>query len=470
MHHITPLLLSRLQFAWVIALHILLPAFTIGLSCYIALLEVTACLTKRDIYRRISSFWIKIFAVSFGMGVVSGIVMPFQFGSNWSRFSDITANIIGPLMGYEVLIAFFLESAFLGVLLFGRKRVPAWAYALSAVLVAVGTLISAFWILAVNSWMQTPAGYAMQDGRFVPTDMMAVIFNPSFPYRFFHTVTGFMVTAAFVVLGVSAYYLRQRRAVEESRVSIKMTLILLAIMVPAQIVIGDLHGLNTLKYQPLKLAAMEGIWETQARVPATLFALPDAKNEKNHFEISIPALGSFYLTHDWNGVVRGIKEWPKADRPPVAIVFFAFRIMVGIALIMLATVIAGLILQARRRLSDSPCYLRLCTWLSPIGFIAVLAGWVVTEVGRQPWTVYGLLRTSHSVTPSLTTTDVSISLALYLVSYLLIFGAGLGILIRLVRIGPPTGPATQHSGPSGNVERAARPLSAALPQADNDHA
>ncbi len=463
MHDLTPLLLSRLQFAWVIALHILLPAFTVGLSCYIALLEVVACFTKQDIYRRISSFWIKIFAISFGMGVVSGIVMPFQLGTNWSRFSDLTANVLGPLMGYEVLMAFFLEAAFLGVLLFGRKRVPEWAYALSAVFIAIGTLISSFWILSVNSWMQTPTGYVMQEGRFFPSSMTDIIFNPSFPYRFFHTVSGFMVTAAFVVLGVSAYYLRQKRAVEESRVSIKLTLILLAIMVPAQIVIGDLHGLNTLKYQPLKLAAMEGIWETQTRAPAHLFAIPDEKNEKNHFEISIPALGSLYLTHGWDGEVRGIKEWPKEDRPPVAIVFFAFRIMVGIALIMLAMVVVGIILQLRQRLSHSPCYLRLCTWLSPIGFIAVLAGWVTTEVGRQPWTVYGLLRTSHSVTPSLTTTDVGISIALYLLSYLLIFGAGLGILIRLVRIGPTT-PESEPSDHSDHNERAARPLSAVLPQ------
>lgn len=463
MHHITPLLLSRLQFAWVIALHILLPAFTVGLSCYIALLEVVACVTKQDIYRRISSFWIKIFAISFGMGVVSGIVMPFQFGTNWSRFSDLTANVIGPLMGYEVLMAFFLEAAFLGVLLFGRKRVPAWAYALSAVFIAVGTWISSFWILAVNSWMQTPTGYVIQEGRFFPSSMMDVIFNPSFPYRFFHTVSGFMVTAAFVVLGVSAYYLRQKRVVEESRISIKLTLILLAILVPAQIVIGDLHGINTLKYQPLKLAAMEGIWETQTRAPAHLFAIPDEKNEKNHFEISIPALASLYLTHGFDGEVRGIKEWPKADRPPVAIVFFAFRIMVGIGLLMLAMVVIGIILQLRQRLSHSPRYLRLCTWLSPIGFVAVLAGWTTTEVGRQPWTVYGLLRTSHSVTPSLTTTDVSISIVFYLLSYMLIFGAGLAILIRLIRIGP----MTSQSEPSDHNERAARPLSAALPPDHN---
>ena len=298
-------LLSRFQFAWVIAFHILLPAFTVGLSCFIATLELLWWISKRDVYRRLSAFWLKIFAVSFGMGVVSGIVMPFQFGTNWSRFTDATASVIGPLMGYEVLTAFFLEAAFLGVLLFGRKLVPQWAHVLAAVFVASGTVISSFWILAVNSWMQTPAGYKiLPDGRFEVTSFFDAIFTPSFPYRLGHTVSAFLVTAAFVILGVGALYLRQRRALEESRVMTKMALIFLVIMVPVQMVIGDAHGLNTLEHQPAKVAAMEGLWNTGSRVPAAIFAIPDQANERNDFEISIPVLGSIYLTHSLNGTVQ----------------------------------------------------------------------------------------------------------------------------------------------------------------------
>ena len=430
------LLLSRMQFAWVIALHILLPAFTVGLSCYIATLELLWWATGRDVYRRLSAFWIRIFAVSFGMGVVSGIVMPFQFGTNWSRFIAATSSTIGSLMAYEVLTAFFLESAFLGVLLFGRKLVPQWAHVLSAMFVALGTLMSSFWILAVNSWMQTPSGYRIVDGKFVPDSMLAVIFNPSFPYRLAHTVTAFLVTTAFVVLGVGAHYLLKRRAPEEGRVMVKMGLWFLIVMVPVQIAIGDEHGRNTLEYQPVKLAAMEGLWDTGRRVPANLFSIPDDAQERNHFEISIPVLGSIYLTHDPNGLVHGLKDWPRADRPNVPIVFFAFHIMVGIALLMLILVIAGLVLWPKRRLYASRRWLALCRLASPLGFIAVLAGWTTTEAGRQPWTVYGLMRTADSVTPSLTTADVSISLALYVLSYLFIFGSG-GILIaRLLRLGP----------------------------------
>jgi cytochrome d ubiquinol oxidase subunit I len=454
-------LLSRFQFAWVVAFHILLPAFTVGLSCFIATLEFNWWITKRDVYRRLSAFWLKIFAVSFGMGVVSGIVMPFQFGTNWSRFSDATANVVGPLMGYEVLTAFFLESAFLGVLLFGRKLVPQWAHVMSAIFVAAGTVISSFWILAVNSWMQTPQGHRMlPDGRFEVVSFFDVIFTPSFPYRLGHTVSAFLVTTGFVILGVGAMYLRQKRAVEESRVMLKMSLIFLIIMVPIQMVIGDSHGLNTLKYQPAKLAAMEGLWETGSRVPANLFSIPDEKEERNRFEISIPVLGSLYLTHDPNGVVRGLKDFPREDRPPVAVVFFAFRIMVGIALLMFALVLSGIVLFARGKLEQSTRWLRCATFAMPLGFIAVIAGWTTTEAGRQPWTVYGILRTRDSVTPSLTTADVGLSWALYMLAYLVIFGAGFVLLRRLVRIGP-TDASRDHENESLDTKtRAARPLSA----------
>jgi cytochrome bd ubiquinol oxidase subunit I len=453
------LLLSRLQFAWVIALHILLPAFTVGLSCYIATLETLWWATGRDVYRRLSAFWIRIFAVSFGMGVVSGIVMPFQFGTNWSRFVTATSSTIGSLMAYEVLTAFFLESAFLGVLLFGRKLVPQWAHVLSAIFVALGTLMSSFWILAVNSWMQTPSGYRIVDGKFVPDSMWAVIFNPSFPYRLAHTVTAFLVTTALVVLGVGAHYLLKGRARDEARVMVKMGLWFLAVMVPLQVAIGDAHGLNTREYQPVKLAAMEGLWNTGRRVPANLFSIPDDDEERNHFEISIPVLGSIYLTHDPNGLVRGLKDWPRADRPVVPIVFFAFHIMVGVALLMLVIVIWGLSLWRKRRLYGARAWLAACRIGSSLGFIAVIAGWTTTEAGRQPWTVYGLMRTADSVTPSLTPGDVALSLALYVISYIVIFGSGAVLIARLLRLGPE---ARDGAAPTLD-RRAARPLSAARP-------
>jgi len=331
---LSPLLLSRLQFAWVIAWHILLPAFTIGSASFIALLEGLYLASGRDVYFRLSNFWIRIFAIAFGMGVVSGIVMPFQIGTNWSRYADATANVLSPLFGYEGITAFFLESAFLGVLLFGRKLVPRWAHFVSALMVALGTLFSSFWILAANSWMQTPSGYVVIDGRFFPSDWLRIIFNPSFPYRFAHTVVGFYVTTGFVVIGVAAYYLRRGRFVEESRVMLSMTLWLLTVLVPLQIVLGDQHGLNTLAYQPAKVAAMEGDWDTQSRMPLVLFAIPDEANATNRDAIEIPDLGSLILTHDPNGVVRGLKNWPRDQWPPVAIPFFAFRIMVSIGLLM----------------------------------------------------------------------------------------------------------------------------------------
>ena len=452
------LLLSRVQFAWVIAMHILLPAFTVGLSCYIATLEVLWWLKKDDVYRRLSAFWIKIFAVSFGMGVVSGIVMPFQFGTNWSRYIDATSNVVGGLMAYEVLTAFFLEAAFLGVLLFGRKLVPQWAHVFSALMVALGTLLSSFWILAVNSWMQTPAGHETVNGRFFPVDMFAVIFSPSFPYRLTHTVVAFLVTTAFVILGVGAMYLRQQRHLEESKVMLRMSLFFLTVMVPLQILVGDLHGVNTLEHQPAKLAAMEGLWETGRGIPASLFAIPDAEAETNHFEIAIPKLGSLYLTHDWNGEVKGLKAWPREDRPPVAIVYFAFRIMVGIGVLMLVIVAAGWWQLKRGRLLTSPGFLRAAQYAMPIGFVAVLAGWTVTEVGRQPWVVYGLMRTRDAVSPSLTTGDVALSLAAYVLAYIVIFGGGFVLLRRMVRRGPAAAQAAEgHEDPSS---RSARPLSA----------
>jgi len=444
-----PVLLSRLQFAWVIAWHILLPAFTVGLASFIAVLEGAHFVTRREVYLRLSSFWTKIFAVSFGMGVVSGIIMPFQFGTNWSRFSDATANVISPLLAYEGLTAFFLESAFLGVLLFGRQLVPRWAHFVAALMVALGTLFSSFWILATNSWMQTPSGYEIIDGRFFPKDWLEIIFNPSFPYRLTHTVVAFYITTAFVVLGVAGFYLRRSRFAEESRTMLSMTLWLLTVLVPLQIFLGDQHGLNTLKYQPTKLAAIEARWTTESRVPLTLFAIPDEQAAANRYAIDIPDLGSLILTHDLNGTVRGLKDWPRDQWPPVAIPFFAFRIMVGIGLLMLALVVLSWWLRVRHRLYDARWFLGLCEIASPIGFLAVLAGWTTTEVGRQPWTVYGLLRTAQSVSPSLTGTDVLLSLIGYGIVYLVMFPVGIAMMARLVRKGmsePALQPEPVESG------------------------
>lgn len=434
--HLDPLILSRLQFAWVVAFHILLPAFTVGLASFIAVLEGTYFITKREIYFRISIFWTKIFAISFGMGVVSGIVMPFQFGTNWSRYADATANILSPLLGYEGLTAFFLEASFLGVLLFGRNLVPRWAHFIAALMVALGTLFSTFWILSANSWMQTPAGYNIVDGRFFPASWLAIIFNPSFPFRFAHNVVGFYITTGFVVIAVGAYFIRKNMFIEESRIMFSMTLWLLTILVPLQIFLGDAHGLNTLKYQPAKLAAIEAHWEPERRAPLILFAIPDQKNEMNHAVIEIPLLGSIILTHSLDGEVPGLKAWPADQIAPVAIPFFSFRIMVGLGLMMLAVIIASLVLRTRKSLFHTPWFLRLCQYIAPIGFLTVLAGWVTTEVGRQPWTVYGLLRTAQSVSPSLTGVDVILSLIGYMLVYLIIFPVGILLMARIVRNGP----------------------------------
>ncbi|MGZ8154717.1 MAG: cytochrome ubiquinol oxidase subunit I [Burkholderiales bacterium] len=451
-----PLFLSRLQFAFLIAFHFLLPAFTIGLASYIAVLEALYLGTGRPAYLRISMFWIKVFALSFGMGVVSGIVMPFQFGTNWSRYSEATAAIVAPLMGYEALTAFFLEAAFLGILLFGRKLVPQWVHFASALVVTLGTLFSAFWILAANSWMQTPAGFEIVDGRFIPTDWLAVIFSPSFPYRFAHTVIAVYLTTAFTVIGVAAWYLRQGRHVEESRIMVAMGVLLASFLVPAQVVLGDLHGLNTLRHQPVKLAAIEGIWESGKSQPAVLFAIPDEAGERNRFEIGIPGLASYYLTHDWQGYVEGLKAVPAQDRPPVPTVFFGFRAMVGMWLVMAAMVVWAWTLALRGRLYASRPFLRVSTWVIPVGYVAVTAGWITTEAGRQPWVVYGHLRTAEAVTPSLTGGDVLASLVIYAVVYMIIFGAGLYYLVQLVRRGLPAElPAPQRDA------RPARPISAA---------
>lgn len=451
-----PEFLSRIQFAWVIGWHILLPAFTVGLASFIAFLEGAYTLSKRPVFLQLSQFWLRIFAISFGMGVVTGIVMPFQFGTNWSRFSDVAGNVISPLLAYEGLTAFFLEATFLGVLLFGRKLVPPVMHFVAAVLVAVGTLSSSFWILATNSWMQTPAGYEVIDGRFFPKDWFEIIFSPSFPYRLAHTVSAFYVTTAFVVLAVGAYTVRRGQWLAEGRTMLRLALWFLTIFVPLQIILGDMHGLNTLAHQPAKLAAIEGLWEGGRGVPASIIGWPDTTEERNLGELAIPRFGSLYLTHSWDGEVKGLKDFPPDQRAPVTIVYFAFRIMVGVALLMLAVVVTGLVLMRRGQLDQTGWYLRLCQFAACFGFIAVIAGWTTTEVGRQPWTIYGLMRTADSYSPSLTGANVLVSLLLYVMVYLVIYPVGLSLMLRLVW----RGPVPSDDAPSIGAGRSKSPVEA----------
>jgi cytochrome d ubiquinol oxidase subunit I len=397
-----PLLLSRVQFAFVISFHAIFPVFTIGLASYIAVLEGLLFRTGNPVWEKLSLFWTRVFAVVFGMGVVSGIVMSFQFGTNWSTFAYATANFLGPVLSYEVVTAFFLEAAFLGVLLFGRDKVPRGVHVFAAVMVALGTFISSFWILSANSWMQTPAGTELRDGVFHVTNWGAAIFNPSFIYRFLHMGVASFLTGGFVVAGVSAYFLIREREVEANRKALSMTLWMLLVLAPAQLVIGDMHGLNTLEHQPVKVAAMEGNWETGAGVPLLLFAWPDQDAAVNHLEVGVPNLASYILTHEWTGEVPGLKSVPREERPPVALVFWWFRVMVGLGLLMIGFAFYGLWLRLRGRLYQARGFLQGLRLMSLAPFVAVLAGWFVTETGRVPWLVHGEMTQAQGLTPSLT--------------------------------------------------------------------
>jgi cytochrome d ubiquinol oxidase subunit I len=429
-----PVFLARIQFAFTVTFHIIFPSFTIGLSAYIATLLVMWQRTGADRYHRLARFWTKIFAVSFAMGVVSGIVLSYQFGTNWSRFSLFAGNVIGPLIGYEVLTAFYLEATFLGVLLFGWRRVPPWLLTMSAIIVAIGTAISAFWILSANSWMQTPAGHEVRGGIAYPLDWIAVIFNPSFPYRFAHMMIAAYLTTALVVLAVGARYLLAGRTVEEARTMLRMAVAMMAVLAPLQLVVGDLHGLNTLQHQPIKVAAMEAHWETQKGAPLVLFAWPDETAESNRFEIAIPKAGSLILTRDPEGEVQGLKSVPPADRPPVVPVFFAFRIMVGIGLVLIAIGWIGAWLWWRGRLFEGRWFLRPVAHSWWLGFVAVICGWIVTESGRQPWLVSGLLRTADGISP-VPAASVASTLVLFVLIYGVVFSMGIYYINRLIARG-----------------------------------
>ncbi len=460
-----PLMLSRMQFAFVVCFHAIFPVFTIGLASTIAGFEALHFKTGNPVWLTLSKFWIQVFAVVFGIGVVSGIVMSFQFGTNWSNFSYATANFLGPVLSYEVLTAFFLEASFLGVLLFGRDKVPQGVHLFAAIMVATGTFISSFWILAANSLMQTPDGLELINGMYVVRSWTDALFTASFGYRFMHMGLASFLTAALVVAGVSAWFILQKRELEANRKALSVALWFLLILAPAQTLVGDYHGLNTLKYQPTKVAAMEGNWETSKGVPLLLFAIPDQENQTNHFEIAIPKLASLILTHDWDGELPGLKEVAVEEQPPVFAVFWAFRIMVGLGLLMIVFGVWGLVLRLGGRYYQTPLFLNGLRLMSISPFIAVLAGWVVTEMGRAPWLIYGQMTHAQGLTPSLTGGMALFTLIGYIVVYSLVFSAGIYYLLKVFRGGLEKANAPHEMD---EIERPMRPFSAAHAAIDEE--
>ncbi|CAE6889933.1 MULTISPECIES: cytochrome ubiquinol oxidase subunit I [Pseudomonas] len=460
--------LARIQFAFTISFHIIFPAITIGLASYLAVLEGLWLKTEQPVYRDLYHFWSKIFAVNFGMGVVSGLVMAYQFGTNWSAFSDFAGAVTGPLLTYEVLTAFFLEAGFLGVMLFGWNRVGPGLHFFSTLMVAVGTLISTFWILASNSWMQTPQGFEIVDGRVIPVDWLAVIFNPSFPYRLLHMATAAFLATAFFVGASAAWHLLRGRDNPAVRKMLSMAMWMALIVAPVQAVIGDFHGLNTLEHQPAKIAAIEGHWENPPgeATPLILFGWPDMEREETRFKVEIPKLGSLILTHSLDKQVPALKEFPKEDRPNSTIVFWSFRIMVGLGLLMILMGGWALLLRMRGKLFENRAFLNMALWMGPSGLIAILAGWFTTEVGRQPWVVYGLMRTADAASDH-SVGHMSLTLILFVVVYFALFGVGLGYMMRLVRKGPVVGEGSQaNDGGPGQKRTPSRPLSAASEDMD----
>jgi cytochrome bd ubiquinol oxidase subunit I len=407
-------LLSRIQFAINISFHILFPTITIAMCWFLFYFKLRFDFSGHPVWMRIYRFWVKVFALTFALGVVSGITMSFQFGTNWPGFMEKVGNIAGPLLGYEVMTAFFLEATFLGVMLFGMHRVPQWLHTLSTLLVALGTTLSAFWILSLNSWMQTPQGFEMVDGVAYATDWMAIIFNPSFPYRFSHMLLASVLTCSFFIMGISAYRMLRGDAKKAPKLALKTAVVAAVIAAPLQIFVGDLHGLNTLQYQPQKVAAMEGIWETEKGAPLLLFAVPDEASRSNHFALAIPKLASLILTHDTEGEIQGLNEF-KGQHPPVKQVFYAFRIMVGAGVLMLLLACTGLVQGIWQKRFKS-WYLQTLVMATFIGWVATLAGWYVTEIGRQPYVVYGVVKTAETVT-SIAPGNVALSLTLYSLVY-----------------------------------------------------
>jgi cytochrome bd ubiquinol oxidase subunit I len=431
--------LARLQFAFTVSFHIMFPAISIGMASFLAVLEWRLLMTGDVAYKDMYRFWSKIFAVGFGMGVVSGVVMAYEFGTNWSGFALAAGNITGPLLTYEVLTAFFLEAGFLGVMLFGWNRVSPKAHFFATLMVAVGTLISTFWILASNSFMQTPQGYVIENGRLVPVDWFKVIFNPSFPFRLAHMTIAAFIVAGFIVAACGAWHLLHGRRDMPVKRSFSMALGILLVLAPVQIFVGDAHGLNTREYQPAKIAAIEGLWETEHGGTAlNLVGLPDMNAEVTRYAIQIPHLGSLILTHSWDGEIRGLKEFPPQDRPYSPIIFWTFRLMAGLGMLMLLTVLLGLWLRLRGTLYETRWFQWLVFCMGPSGIVALLAGWITTEVGRQPWTVYGVVRTVDSVSP-IGAQQAGVSLLILVIVYFLVFGTGVYYMLKMMKKGPAEG-------------------------------
>ncbi|PHM22699.1 cytochrome ubiquinol oxidase subunit I [Xenorhabdus ehlersii] len=438
---LTALELARIQFAFTVSFHIIFPAITIGLASFLAVLEGLWLKTRNTDYKTLYHFWSKIFAVNFGMGVVSGLVMAYQFGTNWSFFSDFAGTITGPLLVYEVLTAFFLEAGFLGVMLFGWHRVGEKLHFFSTCMVALGTIISTFWILASNSWMQTPQGHEIIDNLVVPVDWFAVIFNPSFPYRLLHMGTAAFLASAFFIAASAAWHLLKGNDSSAMRKMLSMAMWMILIIAPLQAVIGDMHGLNTLKHQPAKIAAMEGHWENHPgeATPLILFGIPNQEAEETRYAVKIPYLASLILTHSLDKQVPALKEFAPEDRPNAFMVFWSFRIMVGLGILMIFAGAWGLWLRYKKRLYENPLFLRFMLLMAPSGLIAILAGWFTTEIGRQPWVVYGLMRTKDAVSAH-GEIHMSISLLIFFVVYAAVFGVGYAYMMKLIRKGLPPVP------------------------------
>ena len=430
MEALDPLVLARLQFAANITFHILFPTISIGMGWFLLFFKTRFVATGEQYWMDAYQFWIKIFALTFALGVVSGITMSFQFGTNWPGFMNTVGNVAGPLLAYEVLTAFFLEATMLGIMLFGRGRVSEGVHTLATWLVALGTTASAFWILALNSWMHTPAGFEMVNGQAHVTSWFAVIFNPSFPYRMSHMMLASGLTGSFLLAGISAYRWLQKDRAKDVMATLRTGVLVATVLIPVQIMVGDLHGLNTLHHQPAKLAAMEGIWETHQGVPAVLFAIPDQATQSNHYELAIPKLASLYLTHDWNGEVQGIKSFGD-KHPPVGPVFWAFRIMVGMGLLMLAVSwFATYELKVKRSLSRRTAM--VLVGMTFAGWVALISGWYVTEIGRQPWLVYGVLTTAQAAS-SVPAQNIAMSLAMYLTLYAALLSAYVSVVFYLAK-------------------------------------
>jgi cytochrome bd ubiquinol oxidase subunit I len=461
MMNLSALDLSRLQFAFTVSFHIIFPAMSIGLASFIAVLEGAWLKTGKAHYRDLCLFWSKVFAIGFGMGVVSGVVMAYQFGTNWAGFAKFAGPITGPLLTYEVMTAFFLEAGFLGIMLFGWDRVGRGAHFGATLLVAIGTLISTFWILASNSWMQTPQGFAVENGHVVPLDWFKIIFNPSFPYRLAHMAIAAFIVGALVVAATGAWHLLRGRRDPAVKTMFSMAMWLLLVLAPVQAIVGDQHGLNTRKYQPAKIAAIEGLWETEKGGTAlNLIGFPDMQAEETRYAIQIPHLGSVILTHSWDGEIRGLKEFPKDDRPDSSIIFWTFRIMAGLGMLLILLVLIGLLLRRGGRIYESRFFQRCMLAMGPAGFIMLLAGWITTEAGRQPWVVYGVLRTAQAVSP-VTQQDVGVSLMIFVIVYFLVFCTGIFYILKLLRMGPPVFDGASQPAPNANVNSSGRrPLAA----------